>query len=287
MGETVEEDLQQTAPTPHYSKQCLRHYASFMGCGMSSQYPDRQRYFAHRYCRLLTKTCAAQEIGHVAFVLCVTIAHQEDSKRYKGPVTFYNEQLMPLVGVHKWDSLDNARKRAADAGWLHYEAGNRGQRLPGRYWVTIPVGLDDLADVPCDETQYPTKGEWSESQSPIQYPAKGEPEGERGGEREGEHSTLTLTDADAAPRAGAKSKPHGCTAKRFSPPSLEEVSAYCKERKNCIDPQYWLDYYKSNGWKVGCNSMRDWKASVRCWEKNGFPQGNGAAKPASPVKYRA
>lgn len=139
-----------------------------------SGYPSRPSHFAHRHCRLLTKTCAAQEIGHVAFVLCVTIAHQEDAKRYKGPVTYFNEQLLPLIGCTKWEALDRARKRAKEAGWLHYEAGNRGKRQPGRYWVTIPDGLDDLDNTPCDETQYPPKGEWVESQSPIQYPRKGE-----------------------------------------------------------------------------------------------------------------
>ena len=43
-------------------------------------------------------------------MLIVTIAHQEDAKRYKGPVTFYNKQLMPLIGVAKWEALDKARK---------------------------------------------------------------------------------------------------------------------------------------------------------------------------------
>lgn len=69
-------------------------------------YPPREPFFAHRYCRLLTKTCAAQEIGHVAFVLCVTIAHLEDAKHYSGAITFFNEQLTPLIGVSKWESLD-------------------------------------------------------------------------------------------------------------------------------------------------------------------------------------
>jgi hypothetical protein len=59
-------------------------------------------------------------------------------------------------------------------------------------------------------------------------------------------------------------------AKRFSPPTLEEVQAYCKERKNSVDAQRFIDYYTSNGWKVGKNAMKDWKAAVRTWEKDGF-----------------
>jgi uncharacterized protein YdaU (DUF1376 family) len=58
--------------------------------------------------------------------------------------------------------------------------------------------------------------------------------------------------------------------KQFVKPSLEEVSAYCKERKNQVDPAKWLDYYTSNGWHVGRNSMKDWRATVRYWERNGF-----------------
>ena len=116
----------------------------------SSEYPQGRKFFAHRYIRLLTKTCAAQEIGHIAFCLCVTVAHQEDAKRYKGAVTYYNGQLLPLVGVDRWETLDHARARAMDAGWLHYEPG--GTRRPGLYWVTIPDGLDDIPDTPCDET---------------------------------------------------------------------------------------------------------------------------------------
>lgn len=56
----------------------------------------------------------------------------------------------------------------------------------------------------------------------------------------------------------------------FIKPTLEEVAEYCKERANGIDPQQWIDHYTSNGWKVGKNSMKDWKAAVRTWEKNGI-----------------
>lgn len=53
---------------------------------------------------------------------------------------------------------------------------------------------------------------------------------------------------------------------RFAPPTLDDVTAYCTERGNGIDPQRFIDYYQSNGWKVGKNPMKDWKAAVRNWE---------------------
>lgn len=54
----------------------------------------------------------------------------------------------------------------------------------------------------------------------------------------------------------------------FQKPTLEEVAAYCQERGNDVDPQAWIDYYTSNGWKVGRNCMKDWRAAVRTWERN-------------------
>ena len=54
----------------------------------------------------------------------------------------------------------------------------------------------------------------------------------------------------------------------FKKPSLDDVSAYCAERKNGIDPQQFIDHYESNGWRVGKNPMKDWRAAVRTWERN-------------------
>lgn len=63
--------------------------------------------------------------------------------------------------------------------------------------------------------------------------------------------------------------------KRFTPPTVEEVAAYCRERNNRIDPQTFVDFYASKGWVVGKTKMKDWKAAVRTWEKrdgNGQPE---------------
>ena len=59
--------------------------------------------------------------------------------------------------------------------------------------------------------------------------------------------------------------------KGFIAPSLEEVTAYCRERGNDVDPDRWYAHYEANGWMVGRNKMRDWKAAVRTWESNGIP----------------
>lgn len=60
-------------------------------------------------------------------------------------------------------------------------------------------------------------------------------------------------------------------AARFTPPSLDEVRTYCLERGNAVEPQRFINHYESNGWRVGRNPMKDWKAAVRTWEKNGYP----------------
>ena len=49
----------------------------------------------------------------------------------------------------------------------------------------------------------------------------------------------------------------------FVPPSVEEVRAYCLERGNGIDSQYFVDYYDARGWMIGKNKMKDWRAAGR------------------------
>lgn len=65
---------------------------------------------------------------------------------------------------------------------------------------------------------------------------------------------------------------------KFSKPTLEEVQSYCTERNNNIDAQYFIDYYESNGWRVGKNPMKDWKAAVRTWERNDKTNNNSTNK---------
>ena len=60
--------------------------------------------------------------------------------------------------------------------------------------------------------------------------------------------------------------------KRFTPPTRDDVAWYCCERKNHVDPDRFIDYYTANGWKVGKNPMKDWKAAVRQWERSSLTE---------------
>lgn len=75
---------------------------------------------------------------------------------------------------------------------------------------------------------------------------------------------------------------------RFVPPTLDEVRAYCLERKNQIDPTAFVDYYQARGWKLSSGqAMRDWRAAVRTWEKRERPSGWGKpTKPSAPADFQ-
>ena len=75
-----------------------------------------------------------------------------------------------------------------------------------------------------------------------------------------------ISPVDVAGFEGQISKP--VKFKRFKKPTVQEVNEYCIERNNSVNPESFIDFYESNGWKVGKNPMKDWKACVRTWEKN-------------------
>lgn len=66
--------------------------------------------------------------------------------------------------------------------------------------------------------------------------------------------------------------------KRFVKPTVEDIRAYCVERNNNVNPERFYNYYESNGWMVGKNKMKNWKAAVLTWEDN-QKKGNYTYKP--------
>ena len=119
-----------------------------------------------------------------------------------------------------------------------------------------------------------SKDEANSKQTVSKLKAKSsEDDGEKEGEKEKEKE-IEIENECYTPKP-----PNG--AKRFSPPSFDDVKSYCQERGNGVDPQAFVDWYTSNGWKVGKNPMKDWKAAVRTWERKEVNHGrNGSADSA-------
>lgn len=213
-----------------------------------AEYPQRDPYFAHRFVRMLQKSCAAMEIGQPACLLLCYIAHTEDAVRYRGPVKFWNEQLMTTMGFKSPKQLNDCRQKAVNAGWLVYE--RPGHRQVGKYWVTIPPefeGVDDSVIEPIHSEYGTNTGTKTE--------------------RIGDGSrNESVTESGKPSIPIPEPIPKKTQGKKFVPPDFDAVAAYCRERGNSIDPESFIDFYASKGWMIGKNKMKDWKAAVRTWE---------------------
>ena len=84
-------------------------------------------------------------------------------------------------------------------------------------------------------------------------------------------TTATSTDCCYMPAVGKPPR----QPQRLIPPTLEEVRAYAAQRGDPLDPEAFMDYYTANGWKVGRNPMKDWKAAVRTWARKEQAHGTG------------
>lgn len=94
----------------------------------------------------------------------------------------------------------------------------------------------------------------------------------------------THTDDGACPRNPIQSEsdpnPDTDTKGRFTPPARGELAAYIAQNGYRVDPDLFLAHYESNGWRVGRNPMRNWRAAVRSWAGNAF---DGPGRPAAAV----
>ena len=78
--------------------------------------------------------------------------------------------------------------------------------------------------------------------------------------------------------AKRKQKKPKKTQSVFLKPAIQEIKDYCLERNNIVNAEKFFNYYEANGWKVGKNPMKDWKACVRTWESNNFNNNQGETK---------
>ena len=252
---------------------------------MAVVYPQRDAFFSHRFVRLLMKSCAALDIGSASCLLLCYIAHTEDAAKYRGAVRFWNQQLMTVMGFKSPKQLIDARTKAVEAGWLVYE--RSGNREVGQYWVTIPDQFEGLSDgliesnhsvnhaengtnsgtntkrIPeriSDGSRNEYETESGKPSIPIPLPDP-VPETQRDAVASSVPQVAPVKAVDAAP---VKAQPRRTTA--FVKPTVSDIVAYVLEVNATVDAKAFWDYYESNGWRVGRNPMKDWKATVRQWQ---------------------
>jgi hypothetical protein len=208
------------------------------GAGGHSVTDRRRQFLGQQVVRLMTKTCLANDLGQAAFTLLAVVSAQQDAA-WGRPVSFFNSQLLPLVGIRKWDTLATVRKACIDAGWLRYEQPGSGYREPGVYEVVIPPRLAHLTDSRCDEEAYPPSGDAFGGTSPINGHARGDAHGDAHGESPPSPSpSFSLSQACDGPEKPSKPQ-------KDYPPEFEE---------------FWAAYSTRNGRRSGkANSFTLWK----------------------------
>jgi predicted transcriptional regulator len=75
-----------------------------------------------------------------------------------------------------------------------------------------------------------------------------------------------ISPSDIDSNESISSPPKGKSAS-FVAPSIDDVLAYCAEHEFSIDPYEFFDHYQGNGWMAGKVKMKDWKATLRNWER--------------------
>jgi hypothetical protein len=209
--------------------------------------PRRRAFFGQQIVRLLTKTCVANDLGAHAFTLLAVVAAQQDAAGGR-PVSYYNEQLMPLVGIRKWDTLAAVRKACIDAGWLQYTAPPTGARKPGVYAVVIPERHAHLSDSRCDEGEakpYPQNGDALEKPSPANGDGRGDAHGDGRGDVHGEPPSSSSSSTSFSCRSGCDEPPAKKSKRQEYPAAFEE---------------FWNIYPKRDGHRNGkLKTLKLWK----------------------------
>ena len=172
----------------------------------------------------------------------------------------YHSMIKPM------QKLSDAERGRLFMALLQHSAGDTPINLQGREEIAFEIYADQIDrdreayEAKCSTNASNVKKRYdgirTDTKSTNVYDRIQEKEKGKG-EEEGKDK-----DDSSSPPVG--SPPH----KKFSPPTVEDVAAYCRERGNGVDAERFCAYYQANGWKVGRNPMKDWKAAVRTWERD-------------------
>lgn len=139
--------------------------------------------------------------------------------------------------------------------------------------------LEEKAQLMLDQNNAYTEADRAVYPPCIQSVSNMEPQVRLGKDSVGKENSIE-------PPAAAPTPPDPPPKKQFVKPTLDEVRAYCIERGKGVDADKWYNHYSANGWKVGRNPMKDWKAAVRTWEPKEGAESNARTGGAAGTHQR-
>ncbi|MBE0568917.1 MAG: hypothetical protein IH577_04500 [Deltaproteobacteria bacterium] len=179
-----------------------------------------------------------------AVLFTMMIPHYSSHGKMNGGVGYIKEEVCPRVPYLTVSNISKYLKEISNhtsVKWFEYD---------GRHWIHSINFLSDHQTLNRERLGVDLLPSYS-GVGPELVPPEVEGKGEGKGEGEGDRKRSV-----PRPENG-----------RFTPPTLNDVSEYCKARGNSIDPIRWHAHYTANGWRVGKNKMQDWKAAVVTWER--------------------
>lgn len=150
--------------------------------------------------------------------------------------------LFTLIRPTLESGMKQAQKRKQDASLIESVNGTKNESVP----ISDPIN-DSISDQ--NKRTFDSVADRNEK----------EREKEREYEYESEYENECVK--------GAKPPKPPAASRRFIPPTVEEVEAYCRERASPVDAQRFVDFYAASGWKRGKTPIKDWRACVRTWEQ--------------------
>ena len=175
--------------------------------------------------------------------------------------TIQHNKPISLGGKHEIDNI-SVICLSCNARLQNEETGELNNSLVKQKWEIIKNSSEINFGIPNIESGIPSIGKDSIDKDSIEH--------------------VVVIDEQEEKNEVAEEKQQQTTtkSKRFVKPTIEEIKAYCEERKNGIDAEYFFNYYESKGWQVGKSPMKNWKASVITWEKKDF-KGGAKNEPSS------
>ena len=174
------------------------------------------------------------------------IVNCDDYGRFDGRVALIKNTLFPLKESVTLTAVENAINKLATVGLVTlYE-------YEGRQYLQLPT-WNEHQSIRAKRSKFPSPDGCMKSSEIICKQMNA-------------NVPVIQSESESNPNPKEGAKAPNAHA-RFSPPSVSDVEAYCRERRNDVDPQRFVDFYASKGWKVGSQPMKDWKAAVRTWEQ--------------------